>query len=262
MVPLGHHIRIRLADNRVIAPTPKQQRLITRIVLEQGRRDTLLCTSLAGTHLHLDALCSEARSSRLVQRITSSVKQRLTLPLGFTHYPHEPIRDHRHLCYSTRYIFTQHQHHGLPPEQTLDGTNLPDLLGMRFIGSYTLENLRKWLPQLRRSQLIEWLGVTDLHTAEGTVDDVVQAALAAAALCDLHRSSPRVITTRRAIVELVDNRLSTAELCELFAIRPRTLTWLRRRPVDHRLVHAIRLQVGTRAALRSRRHDWNNEIPA
>jgi len=85
MAPLGHHIRIRLVDDPVIATTPTRQRLVTRIVINQGRRDKLLCTSLAGNHLHLDALCDEAAASRLVQRITSSVKQRLGLPQRFTH---------------------------------------------------------------------------------------------------------------------------------------------------------------------------------
>lgn len=257
MAPLGHHIRIRLFDNRVIATTPARQRLVTRIVLEQGRQDKLLGTSLAGNHLHLDALCDDAAASRLVQRITSSVKQRLALPQRFTHYPHEPIRDNRHLWHSVRYIFTQQRHHGLPPEQTLEGTNLPDLLGLRIVGAYTLDNLRQWLPQLRRAQLIEWLGVDRLRAADGPVGAVVEAALAATALDDLRSSSPPVIAARRAILEMTSDSLRPVELAALLGISPRTLTRLKRRPVDQALVQAVRLQLGARADLGVRLEQWD-----
>lgn len=262
MSPIGHHIRARILDDRVIATTPALQRLVTRIVLEQGRRDSLLCTSLAGNHLHLNALCSDTRSSRLIQRVTSSVKQRLGLPMGFTHYPHEPIRDNRHLWYSVRYHFTQQRHHRLPPEQTIDGTNLPDLLGMRHIGAYTRQNLQEWLPQLRTAQLVKWLGVDELRMADGSPSDVVEATLAAAALDSLGGSSPRTIAARRVVVQILKPRLTTTELISLLAVRPRTLTWLKSGPVDQALLSATRLQLGARADLRVRREAWDAEKTA
>ncbi len=257
MPPLGHHIRLKLFDNRVIAPTPVQQRLVTNIVLEQGRRNNLLCTSPAEDHLHVDALCGYKASSRLVQRVASSVKQRLAIPQSFTHYPHEPIRDKRHLYNSVPYILKQWQRHGLPPEQALDGTNLPDLLGMRLVGAYTRDNLRMWLPRIHQAQFVEWLGVTALRTADGPVENIVEATEAAAGLVNLHGSSASVICARRALVEVVGDQLAPHELSALLRINPRTLLRLRHRPVEHALVRAIRLQLGVRAELRARRDDLN-----
>jgi hypothetical protein len=255
--PPRYYIRTRLLDNRVIATTPAAQRLVTCIALEQGRADGLLCASLAGNHLHVDALCDAHASSRLVQRVSSSVKQRLALPQRFTHYGHEPIRDQRHLWHSVRYILTQHQRHGLPPLQALDGTNLPDLLGMRFVGAYTRERLRQWLPTLRREHLLEWLGLDGLREADGPVERVMEATLAAAALEDLRGSSPRVIAARRALVEVVGDRLSPVALAELVGVSRRTLFGLKQRPVDGALVRAVRLQLGARAALSARAGEWS-----
>ena len=139
----------------------------------------------------------------------------------------------------------------------LDGTNLPDLLGLRLCGRYTRENLQQWLPQLRNDQLVKWLGVDELRFADGPADDVVEAALAAAALDNLRRSTPMTIAVRRAVVEILGDRMTTTDLTAILSIRPRTLTWLRKRPVNHSLVHAIRLQLGARADLRDRHRAWN-----
>ncbi len=43
MMPhLGHHIRIRLQDDRVIATTAEQRRLVARVVLHHGLRYNLV----------------------------------------------------------------------------------------------------------------------------------------------------------------------------------------------------------------------------
>jgi hypothetical protein len=111
---LGHHIRLRLEDDRVIAPTADQRRLVARVVLDQSRRYNLLAISLADAHLHGEVVCDRQAAGRLSYGVEASLKQRLSLPVGFVQYDPEPIRDARHLRNTFRYILTQHQRHGLP----------------------------------------------------------------------------------------------------------------------------------------------------
>jgi len=99
--------------------------------------------------------------------------------------------------------------------------------------------------------------VDELRAADGPVEGVVEAALAAAALDALRTSSPQVLAARRAILEIARGALRPEELTALLGIRRKTLTRLERRPVDQALVRAIRLQLGARADLRARMDGWN-----
>lgn len=253
MSALGHHIRTHLQDNRVILRSANQQRVLSRVVLEQGRRDGLLGFSMPDTHLHLQALCSERAASRLSQRIAASLKQRLALPVSFVTYPHQPIRSQRHLFNSLRYLVTQHEHHGVELRSSLEASNIPDLLGLRLVGRYTRDNLRRCLPRLQRATLLEWLGLSGLRPADGPTPDLIGATLAAAALPSLHGKSRPVVQARRAFLEVVGDRLSSAESAHLLGVTRRAVTALKSRTADPDLVQAIRLQLGLNQLLRPQR---------
>lgn len=250
MESLGYHIRMHLKDNRVILQSPEQQRILSRVVLRQGRMDNLLAFSLPDSHLHMEALCSERAAGRLCQRIGTSLKQRLKLPVPFVTYDHEPIRDQRHLFNSFRYDLTQHEQHKLDWRTFFEATNLPDLLGMRLVGGYTRENVRRCLPRVRRATILGWLGLTGLQPADGPLQELYEATLSAAALSSLAGRSAEVVEARCAMIEVVAGRLGSAETARLLGVTDRTVQLFKHRAFDPKLVHAIRLQLGLRKLLR------------
>lgn len=246
MEPLGHHIRSRLADNRVILQSDEQRRLLARVVLEQARRDGLLAFSLPDTHLHLETLCSAHATSRLSQRIGASLKQRLKLPVSYVTYPHRPILNQQHLYRTFRYIVTQYEHHGVELRSGFEATNIPDLLGLRLIGRYTLDNVRRYLPRVRSQTLLEWTGLTALRPADGPITALGDATMSATALNSLDGRSLPAVEARRAMLEIAAPQLNTSDLTSLLGVARRTLFDLKHRPVNTALVNAIRLQLGLR----------------
>jgi hypothetical protein len=249
MPHLGHHIRIRLQDDWVIATTAVQRRLVARVVLHHGLRYNLVAMALADSHLHLEAMCDRIAAGRFAYGIEASLKQRLRLAVSFIQYAPEPIRNHRHLRNTFKYILTQHMRHGLRADLVFEASNVPDLLGLRLMGRYTLENVRRWLPRLRRSELLEWLTMPEIEPADGPLEQLEAATLAASCLDNLQGSSRAVVTARRAMVEILGSRVSNCEMAELLGVGPRTLRRLRTRHADPDLVMALRLQLGYRSSL-------------
>ncbi len=249
MSPLGHHIRIHLADNRVIARSAQEQRILARVVLRQGRPDGLLAFSVPDTHLHLQALCSVRDASRLSQRITASLRQRLGLPVPFVAYPHEPIRSQQHMSNGLRYIVTQHRRHGVPLHSFLEATSIPDLLGARLLGQYIQDNVQRCLPRLRRSTLLEWLGLAEVdlqrepEPSDASPQEILGATLAATALPDLTGKSRPVVAARRAFLQVTGSRSSSAEEADVLGLTRRAVTKLKRQPANLDLVQAIHQQL-------------------
>ena len=173
MPPLGHHSRFHLQDNRAILYDADQRRQVARIVLEQGRPYGLLAFSFPDTHAHLLPRCDARAANQLNQRIESSLKQRLNLPVSFVSYPPEPIRTQSQLYNTVRYVLTQHKRHDVLLGQFIDATNIPDLVGMRLVGAYTRANLTKAIPRLRRNRILQWTGLTDLCPVDGPVSAIV-----------------------------------------------------------------------------------------
>jgi hypothetical protein len=191
MLHLAQHIRTRLLDGRPIATTVEECRIAMRTIFRLAGDNHLLAVALVDAHLHLLAHCSPKVASTLVHRIEASLKQRLGLGAGFAMYPHEPVRDARHLRYAFRYVLTQHDHHDLQTDPYRESTNLPDLLGLRLVGCATHANMRRWLPRVSRTQLLSWLGAPRLEPADGPLEKVVEAALAAACLGEIRGSYRR-----------------------------------------------------------------------
>jgi hypothetical protein len=246
MTHLAQHIRTRLRDGRVIATTTEERRLAMRTIFHLARDTHLLAVALVDAHLHLLAHCSPAAASALVRRIEASLKQRLALPVGFTMYQHEPVRDARHLSNAFRYVLTQHDHHGLQTDPYRETTNLPDLLGLRLVGRQTRSAVGRWLPRVGREQICDWLGAPRLAPADGPPDRLVEATLSAACLPSLGQSTRPVQQARRAALAVLGQRLPVDEAAALLGIQPRTLFRLKRQPADPALVQAIRLQLGLR----------------
>jgi hypothetical protein len=257
MANLGYHIRLRLTDNRVIAPTARERRILSRVVLEQGRRDNLYVFDCPDSHLHVAARCDRDAAGSLTHRMGSGLKQRLHLPVGFVQYPPKPIEDNRHLYQTTRYILSQREHHGLAPDPRSEGSSLADLLGLRIVGRYTIRNIQRWLPRLRRRDLVDLSGMSDvldvigepaMHLADTPLTpEILRTALqAAGCLTDLCGNSRELVILRAAAIaaiNAVEPHLPAPRVAALLDIDKRTVFRLRGTQPDPDLVQAIELQL-------------------
>ena len=115
-----------------------------------------------------------------------------------------------------------------------------------MVGGVTHTNVRRWLPRVSRAQLLDWLGAPGLEPADGPLESVFEAMLAAACLGELHGSTRPEHEARRAALTVIGNRLPVAEVASLLCVKERTVFRLKRRAVDPRLVQAVRLQLDLR----------------
>ncbi|MFH2005558.1 MAG: hypothetical protein ABI333_03115 [bacterium] len=249
MSSLGYHIRIRLSDDRVIASDQRQRRILARAVLEQGRSSGLFVFGFPDHHLHIGARCNRKDAGGLAHRIGVSLKRRLDLPVGFVQHPPKPIADTWHAYNLVEYLLTQPEHHELDPrlDPRHDASSLPDLLGLRLVGSYAAQHVRRWLPRLRRTTALKWLGVPTLEPADEPLSGIVEATLAAGCRSDLAGSAKEVIDLRCAAVKIIGNRYPIAEIASMLDVSRRTVVWLRGRPVSEQLLRAVRLQLNLSA---------------
>src|SRR5262245_5666905 len=129
---IGYLLMLRLQDDRVIAPSPAERRLLARTVLRMTRRCFLLVFALVDTHVHLEvARCTREAAGELARRIELSLGRLLELPVGFERARVKTIVDQAHLAAAFRYTLRQDRHHGVDVDPLRDATSLPDLLGMR-----------------------------------------------------------------------------------------------------------------------------------
>lgn len=244
MTRLGYHMRFHLIDDGVIASTIGERRILARAILEQGRHFDLYAFGYPDTHVHLAARVDRAGAGRLTHAVEVSLRRRLGLTVGFMQYPPKPLVDNQHLYSTVRYILRQADRHGVEGDPRCEGSSLPDLLGLRLLGAYTAQNVRRWLPRLRQPELLECLAVTEFAPADGQVEQVLPAALAAGCVADLRGRAAETVALRRAVVEVLGDRLRTPEVANMLGLSSRGVQLLRKKPVRSELVLAIRLQLG------------------
>jgi hypothetical protein len=251
-MPLAHHIMLRLIDSRVIATNVAARRELARTVLEVGNSYRLIALGGADTHIHAEALCSLRDANQFARSVEVKLGYRLCLPIRFERARIKPIEDQGHLNHTFNYCLRQEQHHGTELDPLHDASNLPDLLGMRVNGAYTITTVRAHLPRVNRTALLQHLGFPDLD-ARGVCDvDLADAAAAAFALPDLAGRSRDVVRARRAAVHAMRPRASTSRIAELLAVTPRTVRNLGAQLVTEAEVRAVLLQLRLRTALAQR----------
>ncbi|MDY0003937.1 MAG: hypothetical protein RBU30_21750 [Polyangia bacterium] len=254
MAALGQHIRIRWADDRVIAPRERERRVVARGLLKVAREVPLLCFGLADTHLHAESLGDERLANEIGRRIGISLHLGLGLPVSFHVLPPRPIMDLWHLLRCFRYIHTQAAHHKVSWERWFEATSLPDLLGMRPRGAFLAARMQEQLPRLQRSELLSWIGLSQPGLAldspgPASSAEVLDAAHSAAALDSLGGRTSEGISLRRAVMEVLGDGISRGELACILGLSVRTVTRLRSIPPDLAMVRAIRLNLGLRQEL-------------
>jgi hypothetical protein len=243
---LGQHIRLRRKDSSVIAPTVREQRIVARAVLERGEAFGLLAFSAADTHLHMETACDHQAGHEYARRVEIAVTRRLG-PVGFARPQVDEIHQQWHLHNLCDYILRQNKRHAIEDLDPLrECSNLPDLLGARLLGAYTLENLKRALPRFHEGDFLRLMGVESLEPADGPLELLPAAAAAAVCTLDLSTLSADAIAALTAAVRVGGDRLPTTALARLLGISRRTVHRMRDRPVSDALVQAVRLQIGLR----------------
>jgi hypothetical protein len=241
--PLGYHIWLRLRDKRVIAPTVSLRREFVRLICQKASNAPLLAFCIADTHVHLEVILNRIASGKLVQVIEIAAKKKLGLKVGFSNPTFNVIKDQNHLKNTFKYILEQAPHHELTDDPFLECTNLPDLLGLRLVGLFTVQHVRANLPRFHRQHLLNFLGVPELPDINVPVHLVTESAAAAMALPDLSGMSRRAIMAKSAAAQVIGNRLAPKELSALLNVHERTLRRMKRNAVDPLLLRAVRLQM-------------------
>ncbi|MBW2735400.1 MAG: hypothetical protein JRH20_23700 [Deltaproteobacteria bacterium] len=179
---LGYHIRIRPRNSDHLGTTRQERRLVARSVLLRGARFKLVSFGLGEQHLHMYPICDRDGAGELSGQVSSSLIKPLKLEGGFEKPYIEPLKDMRHAYNNFSYTLGQEARHNIPADRAGEGSNLPDLLGFRLIGAYTLDNTRRYFPKIDRAHLLNLLGRRELIPANGPMDAIVDAGLAATAL--------------------------------------------------------------------------------
>jgi len=249
--PIGFHIRLRLRDSRVIAPTIEDRRILAKVVFSQAKEERLLAFGVPDNHGHLEVVTNRRGAGRLAHRVEVSAKRRLGLEVGFARAHLEPIRDQRHLKNAFFYILQQNQRHGVQSDPFCEGSNLPDLLGLRVLGQFTANHVRSMLPRVSRSEIMDCFGIKGLQLirsplAEAPLELIMEAAAAALGLPSLRGRNEALSNARTSIVRSVSRSVHQEQLADLFQLSIRTIRRLARRPLDPRLLQAMELQVALR----------------
>ncbi len=248
-----------LVDRRVIAPTVAARCGLARSVLTIGREYSLLAFRGSDTHVHVESACSEADAFEYARRTEVSLQHRLGLPVAFERARVKPVLDQQHLGNLLHYCFRQEEHHGIDQDPFHTASNLPDLLGMRLLGRYTRDNLRRWLPRIDDRELLSHWGDLDLNGAVANIADLATAAAAAYGVPVLRGNTSAVVQARRAAVHAMwtprvasgRERPATRVIAEQLGIGPRAVRKLRNQPACERGVRAVTLQLRLRAAMRN-----------
>jgi hypothetical protein len=156
--PLGFHVTMRLADDRVLAPSDVERRRAARSILRVGRDFDLLAFRLADTHLHALVHCTAEASGRFCQRVACSLLRRLDLPAPFERGRRRPILDQRHLYRAFFYVLNQDVRHGTLVDPFHDASSLPDTLGLRLFDLTLAARVRAYLPRVRAEEPSALLG--------------------------------------------------------------------------------------------------------
>jgi pyrimidine operon attenuation protein/uracil phosphoribosyltransferase len=246
MDPLGYQLVMRLRSDRNIAATVEARRLIARTILRVAQKFPLVAFRWGDTHGHAAVICDATRAAELARRIESALKQVLDLPVSFAPVELTPIRDVWHLKNVVRYILCQDSHHGIAQDRFHEASNLLDLLGIRTIGAWTAPLLRAQLARLRRTDILEMVGMEDPDRDPPLDGNLLDAAAAALALPVLGKDRES-LRARVALVHLVAGKLTPPEIMRRLQIAPSTLRRLRATAPSKALKRAIRQQLVLRS---------------
>ncbi len=236
-------VTTRLVKDRVLARDTRERRLLATTVLKNGRKSGLIAFAAPSDRLVMlfsqDGAGMSHGVSRTCRDTTSALRRRLKLPLPFARAWFEHVEEAQ-LRKATKDLLTQWD-----SDPFREASNLPDLLGVRFVGRYTIANAN---PLLLRQELLTWWGLSALDQ-DGALGPLPEAAAAAMGVGALEGRSAEIVDARRAAVQ-VGRRLgmSHGKLGQMLAISERQSKRLASQGVDPALLKAVELQLGLRQA--------------
>ena len=243
---LGHHVILRLGDDRVIAPSRAERRRWARRLCSLARDVPIVAWKLADTHLHLVVLTDRAGVDALVRRlriwVTSALRPGVSLEVQRT----KPLSGQSHLEAAFHYALRQDIHHGVETDLMQDASALPDILGLRVLSPELPLRVREHLPRLRRDALLAHLAVPALEVALHA-EHLLESALAAFAIDAMGLDKVDVQARRAAIAAAAG--LGPTRIADLLGVTPQAVCRLARAPVSAPDVRAVRLQMALRAQL-------------
>ncbi len=247
MEPIGWHIGMRFADDRVIARTVEERRLLARAVSRHGERAGLAAWRAVDTHMHAELFGRWNEVARFGRSVGSALHAGLGrgVPMRITFA--KPIREQWHAQSTFRYVIAQEAHHGLRSDPLHEASNLPDLLGLRLVGGYTRTVLEQHLPRIQDEELFALLG-RDALAGPVTLSLLPDAAAAAFALSNPCGRRPEAVAARRAAVHAAKDLVCVERLTEVIAVGPRTVARLHAQPRDPAAVTAVMRQWRLRSA--------------
>ncbi len=215
-VALAWHVTCRLADDRAIARTPEELRLASGIIKRHGEPRGLLAYSVGDTHSHHLLACDRVAAGRFALFSETALRKRLRLPVSFEAARIRPVETPRHALFSLRYVFQQAAHHRSAFDLALDGSSLPELVGMRSVDGSMARRVRELLPRLSRAQILEWLGAPGFDACDTNPRLIVEATAGAFLLPTLSGTGAREARARTAAVHVLGDcipRPARASFC-------------------------------------------------
>lgn len=260
---LGYHIILGPRDGGVITATPQAHRIIARAIHDACKDASLLAFGEADTHLHLLLANQRPRVGRTVRRLALMLNWRLGVTGGFKPSHFKPISDAHHLISTFRYVLRQPSRHGLDPydDPWSEGSSLVDLLNLRPLGAHVLRAVRQAFPRLGRQEILNLAGIKDLHLQGLPLEDIGEAAKAAALITSLDGSTVELMAVKHAIVEIVGHRLETKDTASIAHLAGSTVRRLRHHPAHPGLVEAIRGQLALHEARYPKENVSRTKLP-
>jgi len=237
---------LRLRDDRVVAPSVNALCTVARIVLRIGQDFRLIAFGTADSHIHIESMCDRPGAGELARRVELAIGRKLGLDVGFSPAHIKPIEDQRHLGNAFDYTLRQQYRHGIANDPYHDGSNLPDLLGMRINGAYTVANVRAYLPRIGREKLLSYFDEIDLNQPCTSWQRLYEATAAAVGRVELEGKGVNVVAAKRAAVHLASAHLSTLEITNLLRTTDRSVRRLRSQVPISSVLKAIELQLRLR----------------
>ncbi len=241
----AHHLVFRLPDNRVIAPSKEKRFQIVRAINQLITKYKVLSWRLADTHLHVLLINQRKECGLFARYLASSIKKRLQLDISFSNTYIKEIENQSHLMKTFMYHLNQGSHHGLDNDPYLDGSIIPDLLGLRVMIHPSPNYMKEHLPRVKMKEL-KALTQLSFNSEIQSFDLLAEAAAAAIGLSSLQGNSPSARAARTAAYYLAKDKVENKYLTNLLKTSRRTLYRQQKLTPESHIVKAIEGQLRIR----------------
>ncbi len=247
---IGHHVTMRLADDRPLVTSSAARRIAASALLRVGDSLGLLAFAIADTHVHVLVSADRLHAGECARRIEISLQRCLAPRVRFQPARIQPVQDQAHLQNAFLYVLRQLERHGLDVDPAHDGTALPDLVGLRVTGSRLEARVAALLPRVDLGTLAGALVIAS-HAAAPDLSLLADAAAAAFGLAHLTATGLASARARFAAAHATEH-LQADVVADLLGVSASLVRRLRKRPPSPTEVRAVQLQLRLRSSIADR----------